>query len=138
LRHRQDVQHGVGRAAHGDVECHGVLERLQGRDAAREHVAIALLVVLLGHLDDAAASGFKQIPAARVGGQQGAVPRQRQPERLGQAVHAVGGEHARARSAGGTGRAFQPQGHSSSLTLSSLAAVMLSMRSSLRTVGLPF
>ena len=36
LRRRQQMQHGVGRAAHGDVERHGVLERLKARDGARQ------------------------------------------------------------------------------------------------------
>ena len=35
-----------------------------------------------------------------------AVAGQRQPERLGQAVHRIGGEHARARAAGRAGRTF--------------------------------
>ena len=36
VRGGQQVQHGVGGAAHGDVERHRVLERLEGRDAARQ------------------------------------------------------------------------------------------------------
>ena len=102
----QDVQHRVGRAAHRDVERHGVLERLEGRDGAREHAGVAADVVLLGQLDDPLARRLEKLPAARVGGEQGAVPRQRQPERLVEAVHAVGGEHPGARSARRAGGAL--------------------------------
>ena len=34
---RQQVQHGIGRASHGDVQRHGVLKCLEGGDAARRH-----------------------------------------------------------------------------------------------------
>ena len=43
-----------------------------------------------------------------MGGQRGAVARHGQADRLGQAVHRVGGEHARAGAAGGAGRLFEP------------------------------
>ena len=40
MRGGQDVQHGVGRAAHGDVERHGVLEgALDVAIAARQHAS---------------------------------------------------------------------------------------------------
>ena len=60
----------------------------EGRDAAREHVVVALLVVALGHLDDAAAGSLEELPAIGMRGQQRAVSRQGEPERFGQAVHA--------------------------------------------------
>ena len=136
LGHRQNVQHGVGRAAHGDVERHRVLERLEGRDAAREDRRIALDVVAPGHLDDALAGRLEQLPAQGVRRQQRAVARQRQAERLVQAIHAVGGEHAGARAAGRAGRTLHlPE--RSSLTLASLEAIIESIRSSLRISGLP-
>ena len=37
VRRREQVQHRVGRSAHGDIEDHGVLEGLEGRDAPRPH-----------------------------------------------------------------------------------------------------
>ena len=49
---REDVQHGVGRAAHGDVERHGVLERLLGGDGARQRALVVLLVVAACQVDD--------------------------------------------------------------------------------------
>ena len=39
VRGGQQMQHGVGRAAHGDVERHGVLERLEAGDRARQHAS---------------------------------------------------------------------------------------------------
>ena len=103
----EQVQHGVGRAAHGDVERHGVLEgalklaMVRGSDAG-----VVLLVVAPGQVDDQVAGLDEQALAVGVGGERRAVARQRQAERLGQAVHRVGGEHARARAAGRAGRAL--------------------------------
>ena len=34
MRRRQQMQHGVGRAAHGDIQRHGVFEGLEGGDAS--------------------------------------------------------------------------------------------------------
>ena len=102
----QDVQHGVGRAAHGDVERHGVLECALRGDFARQHAVVVLLVVALGEIDDEMAGLDEQPLAVGVGGKRRAVARQRQAERLGQAVHRIGGEHAGARAAGRAGRAL--------------------------------
>jgi hypothetical protein len=49
------MQHGVGGAAHGDVEGHGVLECLEGGDAARQGGEVVVLVVAAGEIDDGAA-----------------------------------------------------------------------------------
>ena len=42
VRGGEQMQHGIGRAAHGDVERHGVLERLKVRDVARQHALVVL------------------------------------------------------------------------------------------------
>ena len=112
----EQMQHGVGRAAHGDVEAHRVLERLEAGDRARQHALVVLLVIALGEVDDQMAGLDEQLLAVGVGGDDRAVAGQRQAERLGQAVHRIGGEHARARAAGRTGRALDAA-TSSSLTL---------------------
>jgi len=65
-----------------------------------------LLIVALGQLHDLAAGLLEQLLAVGVRGHHGTVARQGQAQRLGQAVHRVGGEHARAGTAGRTGRAF--------------------------------
>ena len=102
----QQVQDGVGRTAHGDVEGHGVFERLEVGDVARQHRLIVLAVVTLAQLDDGAAGLQEQLLAVGVGGQGRTVARQGQAQRFGQAVHRVGGEHAGARTAGRAGAAL--------------------------------
>jgi hypothetical protein len=57
MRGGEQMQHGVGRAAHGDVERHRVLERLL-RDGARQHALVVLLVI-------AAARSTMRRPASR-------------------------------------------------------------------------
>ncbi len=102
----QQVQHGVGGAAHGDVERDGVLEGFEGGDVARQRALVVLLVVALGQLDDGATGLAEQLLAVGVGGQRGAVARQGQAQRFGQAVHGVGREHAGAGATGRAGRAL--------------------------------
>ena len=128
MRGGQQMQHRVGRAAHGDVERHGVLERLEAGDRARQHGGVVLLVIAPRQVDDEMAGLDEQALAVGVRGQHRAVARQRQAERLGQAVHRIGGEHAGARAAGRAGRALDDR-TSSSLTVSSAAATMASTRS---------
>ena len=102
----QDVQHGVGRAAHGDVERHGVLEGALRGDAARQCGVVVLFVIALGEIDDQMAGLDEQPLAVGMRRQRRAVAGQRQAERLGQAIHRIGGEHARAGAAGRAGRAL--------------------------------
>ena len=106
MRGRQQVQHGVGGAAHGDVERHGVLESLEAGDGTRQHRSVVLLVPALGQFDDQAPGTQKQILAVGMRCQQGTVAGQAQSQRLGQAVHRIGGEHAGTGAAGGTGGAL--------------------------------
>ena len=78
--------------------------RWRCRAAATE--ASSVLVPAVGEVDDGAA-GFQEQPlAVGVGGERGAVAGQPEAERLDQAVHRVGGEHARAGAAGRAGRAL--------------------------------
>ena len=105
LRNRQQVQDGVGRAAHGDVQRNRVLEGLEA-DGARQHGFVVLLVVALAQLHDQATGALEQLLAVGVRGHHRAVARQGQAQRFGQAVHGVGGEHARAGTAGRAGGAL--------------------------------
>ena len=102
----QQMQDRVGRAAHGDVERHGVLEGGEGGNVARTDAGVVLLVVPTAEIDDAPAGVQKQFLAAGVRGDQCAVARQREAERFGQAVHRVGSEHPRTRAAGRAGGAL--------------------------------
>ncbi|MNL16627.1 hypothetical protein D3C87_1376790 [compost metagenome] len=106
LGRRQQVQHRIGGAAHGDVQGHGVLERRLGGDVARQGALVILLVVAIGQSDDALTGQLEQLLAIGVGRQHGAVARLGEAQGLGQAVHGVGGEHAGAGAAGGAGAAL--------------------------------
>ena len=97
------MQDGVGGAAHGDVHGHGIFKRFFGGDAARQYGFVVLLVIAFGDFDNHAAGFEEQFFAAGVGGEVGAVARQGQAERFGQAVHGVSGEHAGAGTAGRAG-----------------------------------
>jgi hypothetical protein len=70
LRGGQQVQHGVGRAAHGDVERHGVLEGLEAGDVARQHAGRRPARSSVWQFDDQAAGLEEQALAVGVGGQQ--------------------------------------------------------------------
>ena len=96
----QRVQDGIGRAAHRHVEHQGVVHRLEADDIER-------LDVLSDQLHDLPADGLVQVLPLRVHGQNRAVAGQGHADRLRQAVHRVGGEHAGATAAGGAARAFE-------------------------------
>ena len=98
----QCVEDGVGGTTHSHVQCHGIAEGFLGGDGARENGVVFLAVVASAQVHDGAASLLEKIAAGAVGSQRGAIARQGQAERLGEAVHGVGGEHA---GAGTTGRA---------------------------------
>ena len=106
MRGGEQMQHGVGRAAHRDVERHRVLERLEVGDRARQRARIVLFVPAAREIDDQMAGLDEQLRAVGVGRDDRAVAGQRQAERLGQAVHRIGGEHARAGAAGRARRAL--------------------------------
>ena len=67
---------------------------------------VVLLVIAPGQVDDQVAGLEEQPLAVGVGREHRAVAGQRQAQRLGQAVHRIGGEHARAGAAGRAGRAL--------------------------------
>src|SRR5450830_525494 len=95
----QQVQDGVGGTAHGDVQGHGVFERLDIGNIARQHRVIVVAVVTLAQLDDGPAGLEEQLLAVGVGRQGRTVARQGEAQGFGEAVHRVGGEHAGARTA---------------------------------------
>ena len=96
VRRGQQVQDRVGRPAHRHVQGHRVLERVAAGDGARQCGFVAVGVVLRGQLDDRRPGPLEQAAPRGVRGQRGPVARQREADRLRQAVHRVGGEHARA------------------------------------------
>ena len=87
LRCRQQVQNGIGRATHRDIQCHGVLKRRFAGDIAWQRGSIILLVVAFGQFNDALACGKEQLFTIGMGRQQRAIARLRKTQRFGQAVH---------------------------------------------------
>jgi hypothetical protein len=135
VRGGQQVQHGVGRAAHGDVQAHGVLERRAGGDAARQGRGVVLLVPALAEVDDHTAGFLEQRLAVGVGGQHRAVAGQDRPRAsvrqfielaVNMPEHEPQVGHA----------AFSIAVTSSSVYLSSAATTMASTRSSARILPL--
>ena len=107
VRRGEQMQDGVGRSAHRDVERHRVLERLEGGDPARQRAFVALLVPAPRQIDDEVPGLDEQAPPVGVGRHHRAIAGQRQAQRLGEAVHRIGGEHARAGAAGRAGRTLE-------------------------------
>jgi hypothetical protein len=68
VRGGQQVQDRVGRAAHGDIESHGIRERGAGGNRARQDGRIIAFVPSASHLDDAAGGGLEHFTAPGVGG----------------------------------------------------------------------
>ena len=67
VRGGEQMQDGVGRAAHGDVERHSVLERLERGDPARQHAFVAIFVITPREIDDEVAGLDEQAPPVGVG-----------------------------------------------------------------------
>ena len=103
MRDRQQMQHGIGRAAHRNIQRHRILERVERGDGTRQHAGVVLLVVAPAQLDDHAPGAQKQLLALGMRRHQRAVAGQAEPQRFGQAVHRIGGEHAGAGAAGRAG-----------------------------------
>jgi hypothetical protein len=107
LRGGQDVQHGVGGAAHGDVERHRVLEGRAGGDVARQRGRVVVAVPARGQVHDEVRPAFRNSSRrALCVASVEPLPGSDEPERLGEAVHRVGGEHAGAGAAGRARRAL--------------------------------
>ena len=101
------MEHRIGGATHGDVECHGIHKGLARGYRAWQHALVAVFIVgqrILHHLSGCL---FEQFDAVGMGGQYGAVARQRESDGLGQRVHRVGGEHARTAATARTGAMLQ-------------------------------
>ena len=75
VRGGQQVQDGVGRAAHGDVERHRVLERLECGDPARQRAFVALFVPAPRKIDDEVTGLDEQAPPVGVSRHHRAVAR---------------------------------------------------------------
>ena len=105
-RCRKDVQHGVGRAAHRDIETHGVFKRRFRSDRARQNALVVVVVVAATQFYDALSRLDKELAAEGVGRERCAIAGERKPERLGEAVHRVRRKHSRAGATRGACIAF--------------------------------
>ena len=105
----QQVQNGVGRPAHRDIERHRILERGKRRNRPRQHALIILFVIAPRNFDDLSRRLQEELLPIGMCRQQSAIARKRQSERLRQTVHGVGGEHARTGPAGRAGGALDPR-----------------------------
>jgi len=126
------MQHGVGRATMAMSSAMAFSTRVEAGDRARQH---AWCRRRRNNAARSARSGGRRRGTGscdRRGSPAASRCRQREAERFGQAVHRVGGEHARARAAG---RQAERSSCStfSSLNLASAADTMASTRSSLMT-----
>ena len=73
LSHGQQMEHGVGRGAHSNVERHGIEEGLSSGDAAGQDTLVAVLIVCEGVLYDEAGSILEELYAILVCSQDAAV-----------------------------------------------------------------
>src|ERR1700722_16784403 len=89
----QSMEHGVGAATHGDIECESIFESVVGEDVAGADV-------LFDEINDSSAGFFEEFVAGGIGGENAAVAGEGPAEGFAETVHAVGGEHAGAGAAG--------------------------------------
>ena len=87
VSHGKQMQHGVGAAAHGNVESHGIEHCLTCGNASRQYRFIALIVVTMAVVDDNLCRFLEQLAAVGVSGKYGAVAGKCQAYGLVEAVH---------------------------------------------------
>ncbi len=90
----QQMQNRVGRAAHGDVERHGVFKGREACNRTWQYVFIVLLIITASEIDNQMTSFHKQALAVSMGCERRAIAGQREAEGFGEAVHRVCCEHA--------------------------------------------
>ena len=84
LSYCQQVEHGVGASAHGDVQGHGVEECVAGSNVAWQYALVAVLIICISVLNYLACSIFKELDAVLVGSKNGSVAWQAQTDGLGE------------------------------------------------------
>ena len=100
MRSGKQVEDSIGRSAHRDVEAHRVLKSFETGDTARQHALIALIIVSFGQSHHEPPRPLEKTLSVGMCREHRAIAWQREPKRLCQAVHRIGGEHARTASAG--------------------------------------
>ena len=99
----EQVQDGVGRAPHGDVDGHGVAERVKACNRAWQYGFVILLVISLGKFHHQPSGREEQRSPVTVGREQRAITRQSDTEGFGPTIHGIGGQHAGATATCGAG-----------------------------------
>ena len=84
LSYSQQVEHGVGASAHGDVQGHGVEECVTGSNVAWQYALVAVLIICISVLNYLACSIFEELDAVLVGSKNGSVAWQTQTDGLGE------------------------------------------------------
>ncbi len=90
----QQMEHSVGRPAHGDIERHGVEHRLACGNVARENRVIAMKIVGFGILHNLTGSTPEEIASVGMSGKHGAVAGKSKADGLVERIHRIGGKHA--------------------------------------------
>ena len=110
---REGVEHGVRAAPHRHVKDERVVDALHAEDVQRPQVLVHALLERARRIRRQLEAcgidnGTRAFAVGPDRGGNGAVPRQREADGLPQAIHRVGGEHARAGTAGRAGAHRQP------------------------------
>ena len=106
LSHSQQVEHGIGTTAHGDIKRHGIQEGITGSNIAWQNALVTILIVSVCILNHLASCLLEELDAVLMGSKNGSVAWETQTDGLGKRVHRVGCEHTRAASATRAGAFF--------------------------------
>ena len=88
------MQHSIRRAAHSDIQCHGIHKGRASSYVTRQHALVTIFVVSKGILDDLTSSLLEKFDTVGMGSKDGAVARQRETNSLSQRIHAISSKHA--------------------------------------------
>ena len=98
----QQVQHGICRTTHGNIQRHGVQESFPGSYAAGKYTVITFFIILISIFHDQGGSITEQLLTVGMSRHDGSVARKCQSDCFIQTVHRIGGKHSRTASASRT------------------------------------
>ena len=102
LSHSQQVKHGIGTSAHGDIQSHGIEECITGSDIAWQYALVAILIISISILNHLTCCILEELNAVLVSSQDGTIARKAQTDSLSKRVHGIGSKHTRATTASRT------------------------------------
>ena len=106
LCHCQQMKDRIGRTAHGNVQRHGIKERLTGGNVARQNGFISVPVIFVSILHNQFRRITEKLEAIGMCSQNSPIARKCQTDCLVQAVHGVGSKHSGTTTTARTGMAF--------------------------------